>query len=84
LSSRGIGSFYLRRGDADWASDQVSELGYLAQLEAIDGFVFVGTAMFGSPTRVIIEVHDGIPGKWDDAADRIVEDSMHGHGTSRC
>jgi hypothetical protein len=53
--------FYVRRGDAPWASDEVSASGYEARLEAIDGFVYIGTEMYGSPTRVTVEVLDSEP-----------------------
>ena len=44
--------FYLRRGDAEWASDRVTAEGYAVRIEAIDGFVYVGTSMYGHPTAV--------------------------------
>ena len=35
--------FYLRRGEAPWASDAVSETGYGRRLWSDGGFVYVGT-----------------------------------------
>ena len=40
--------FYLRRGDADWLSDEISAEGYERGLEAKDGFAYVGTTMYGN------------------------------------
>ena len=59
--------FYLRRGDAEWASDRVTAEGYAVRIEAIDGFVYVGTSMYGHPTAVRVEVHDTAPDAPDDA-----------------
>lgn len=53
--------FYLRRGAAEWASDQVSDAGYAAGAEAIGGFVYVGTAMYGNPTSVSVELCEANP-----------------------
>ena len=50
--------FYLLRGEAEWTSDRVSPGAYESCLEAIDGFVYVGTSMYGHPTDVRVEVHD--------------------------
>lgn len=72
--------FYLRRGEADWASDQVSEAGYERGLDAIDGFVYVGTTMFGNPTEVSVEVHESHP-EPSDEADRVVEVPLAGSGS---
>ena len=71
--------FYLRRGLAPWASDQVSVEGYEAHLEAIGGFVCVSVEMYGSPTSVKVEVHDIEPPQIEDA-DRSVEVSVDGDG----
>ena len=49
--------FYLRRGDAEWLSDQISDGGYERGLEAIDGFAYVGTTMYGNPIGVVARVH---------------------------
>jgi len=73
--------FYLRRGDAEWASDRVSDRGYERRLEAIEGFVFIGTTMYGSPTSVVVELHDGDVGRLDSSADRVVEASISGEGS---
>jgi len=53
--------FYVQRGDARWASDEVSAEGYAAGVEAIGGFMYVGTTMYGSPTTVTVEVTDAEP-----------------------
>ena len=55
--------FYLRRGDAEWYSDRISDDGYASGLEAVDGFAYVGTTMYGSPTELVIKVRqdDRIP-----------------------
>lgn len=71
--------FYLQRGDADWLPDQVSELGYATRVEAIDGFVYVGTVMYGHPTSVSIRVTDAPPVLTDDG-DHVVEVSVTGEG----
>lgn len=71
--------FYLRRGDADWSSDQVSEDGYTRGLEVIDGFVYVGTTMYGSPTEVVIDLHVSDPGL-DPSADRHSDALLDGDG----
>ncbi|MGH3665277.1 MAG: hypothetical protein ACRDU8_04165 [Egibacteraceae bacterium] len=71
--------FYLRRGAARWASDEVSTEGYEARLDAIGGFVYVGTEMYGSPTEVIVEVHDTEPPVAENA-DRVVDASVGGDG----
>jgi hypothetical protein len=72
--------FYLRRGEAEWASDRVSDDGYQRGLEAIEGFVYVGTAMYGNPTSVRVAVHDAEPEPTSDEADRVVEVSVSGDG----
>ena len=53
--------FYLRRGEAQWASDRVTAEGYVVRIEAIDGFVYAGTSMYGHPTAVGVEVYDTAP-----------------------
>ena len=64
--------FYLRRGDAEWYSDRISDHGYTSGLEAVDGFAYVGTTMYGSPTEVVIEVRQDDPGI-PESADRSAE-----------
>jgi hypothetical protein len=71
--------FYLRRGSAEWNSDKVSGAGYSRGLEAIDGFVYVGTTMYGSPTQITIRVHASNPGP-PDPADRAAEVRLDGDG----
>jgi hypothetical protein len=71
--------FYLRRGEAEWASDRVTDEGYDVRIEAIDGFVYVGTSMYGHPTEVRVEAHDTPPAAPDDA-DHEVEVSLLGNG----
>jgi hypothetical protein len=71
--------FYLTRGDAEWASDRVSDDGYRDHLECIDGFVYVGTSTYGSPTSVTIEVHDSEPAPM--TADRVFEVTLDGEGS---
>lgn len=71
--------FYLRRGGADWASDRVSDEGFAVGLEAIDGFVFIGTTMYGSPIAVALEVHASDPGARL-GADRFAETCLVGSG----
>ena len=70
--------FYLRRGDAEWASDRVSDDGYEVRLEAIGGFVYVGTSMYGHPTEVRTELHDSEPDAVADDADHVAEVSVGG------
>jgi hypothetical protein len=70
--------FYLRRGRAGWASDQVSPHGYKAHLECIDGFVYVGTWTYGSSTSVTLELHDSEP--TPAPADHAVEVNLDGEG----
>ena len=72
--------FYLLRGEAEWASDRVSSDAYETCLEAIDGFVYVGTAMYGHPTDVRVELHDAEPLEVAAEADRVVEVSLAGEG----
>ena len=72
--------FYVRRGEADWQSDRISDDGYERGLEAVNGFVYVGTTMYGNPTRVRILVHDGNPGPPDRAVERVVDARLHGAG----
>jgi hypothetical protein len=71
---------YLLRGEAEWASDRVSDAGYEAGAEAIGGFVYVGTTMYGSPTRVTIEVAEQRPDV-PVGAERSVDLSVTGSGT---
>lgn len=71
--------FYLRRGDAEWCSDRISDDGYASGLEAVDGFAYVGTTMFGSPTEVLIRVHPAEPGT-PAFADRSAEAVLSGAG----
>jgi len=71
--------FYLRRGDAPWASDQVSNETYEVGVEAIGGFVVVGTEMYGSPTEVVVEADDEEP-PVPEHVDRSVEVSIAGNG----
>jgi len=59
--------FYVRRGDAPWASDEVSSEGYDRGVEAIGGFMYVGTTMYGSPTTVTVEVTETEPPTPSDA-----------------
>lgn len=72
--------FYLRRGEAEWQSDRISNEGYERGFEAVNGFVYVGTTMYGNPTRVMVLVHDGNPGPPDPAAERVVEARLDGAG----
>jgi hypothetical protein len=72
--------FYLRRGDADWLSDQVSDEGYERGLQAIDGFAYIGTTMYGSPTNVGVRVHDTDPGPPDAHVDCFAEARLTGSG----
>lgn len=71
--------FYLRRGDAEWYSDRISDDGYASGLEAVDGFAYVGTTMYGSPTEVVIRVRAADPGK-PVSADRSAEAVLSGDG----
>jgi len=71
--------FYLRRGEADWNSDRVSQTGYENGLEEIDGFVYVGTTMYSSPTSVIVQLHSSDPGSPSNA-DRVMETVIGGEG----
>ena len=71
--------FYLRRGNATWRSDEISEDGYALGVESIDGFVFVGTTMYGSPTQVHVRVHESYPGE-PASCDRTAEVLIEGEG----
>ena len=71
--------FYLQRGDAEWCSDRISDDGYARGLEAIDGFVYVGTTMYGSPTEIVVGVHVEDPGLHG-SADRHVDAILGGDG----
>ena len=73
------GQFYLQRGNASWASDRVSDIGYETRLEAAEIFVYVGTSMYGHPTAVRMEVHDHEPGL-SESADQVVEVGLGGVG----
>ena len=72
--------FYLRRGAAEWASDRVTTEGYDVRIEAIDGFVYVGTSTYGHPTAVRVEVHDTAP-EAPDGADHEAEVPLLGEGS---
>jgi hypothetical protein len=71
--------FYLQRGDAPWASDQLSDAGIERALEETGGFVYVGTSMYGNPVEVAVELNDGEPSPQDEA-DRVTEVSLMGSG----
>jgi hypothetical protein len=71
--------FYLQRGNAPWASDQLSRAGIERALEESDGFVYVGTSMYGNPVEVTLELHDGEPSP-QEQADRVTEVSLSGSG----
>lgn len=71
--------FYLRRGDAQWCSDRITDDGYARGLEAVDGFIYVGTTMYGSPTEVAVGVHIDDPGLHE-AADRHADVVLEGDG----
>ena len=71
--------FYLRRGQAEWRSDEISAAGYEQGLEEVEGFVYVGTAMYSSPTRLAIAVHPSDPGAPPNA-DRVAMVAITGHG----
>jgi len=77
--------FYLRRGRAEWRSDEISPAGYERGLEEVDGFVYVGTSMYGSPTRLAITVHASDPGEPPIASIRVPTGRLHArvgwHGT---
>lgn len=72
--------FYLLRGDDPWASDQVSREGYERRLDAIGGFVYVGTSMYGNPVVVTLELHDEEPRVSEDA-DHVADVPLSGSGT---
>jgi hypothetical protein len=71
--------FYLRRGRAEWRSDEISPAGYERGLEEVDGFVYVGTSMYGSPTRLAITVHASDPGAPPNA-DHVAQIEIAGQG----
>ena len=71
--------FYLQRGDAPWASDQLSRAGIERALEESGGFVYVGTSMYGNPVEVALELHDEEPSP-DEQADRVTEVTLSGSG----
>jgi hypothetical protein len=54
--------FYVKTPSAEWASAEVTELGYEAHLEApSQSFIYVGTLKKFSDTPVRVEVHDSEP-----------------------
>lgn len=71
--------FYLRRGEADWNSDKVSQTGYENGVEEIGGFVYIGTTMYSSPTRLTVQLHSSDPGLPADA-DRVIDTAIGGEG----
>ena len=71
--------FYLQRGDEPWASDQVTAGGYDRALDAVGGFAYVGTSMYGNPVEVALELHDEEPPPHEEA-DRVTEVSLAGSG----
>ena len=71
--------FYVRRGKAPCASDEVPASGYEARLEGIGGFAYIGTEMYGSPTRVTVEVLDSEPSVLP-RAERHAESRIEGSG----
>lgn len=71
--------FYLRRGAAEWRSGEISDNGYAEGVEAIEGFVYVGTAMYGSPTRLSVLMHFSDPGP-SESAERTAEFLLTGTG----
>jgi len=71
--------FYLRRGSAEWASEQISSEGYESHLECINGFVYVGTWTYGSRTSVAVELHDEEPPTTGES-DHVVEVALDGDG----
>jgi hypothetical protein len=72
--------FYLQRGDAPWASDRITEAGYEAALDAVDGFACVATSMYGNPAAVTVELHEREPPPAEEEADRVTEVSLSGSG----
>ena len=72
--------FYLQRGEAPWASDQLSHAGIERALEEHGGFVYVGTSMYGNPVEVALELHGNEPLP-DESADRVTEVSLSGSGS---
>jgi hypothetical protein len=71
--------FYVRRGDAEWRSDEISDDGCERGLEAIGGFVYVGTAMYGSPTELAVRVHTSEP-RPPESAERTAQVTVGGDG----
>lgn len=72
--------FYGVRGDAAWVPDQVTPEGYARRLEAVAGFVYIGTNRYGGGGTVEIEVHDAPIGAADEAWQHVVEVSLDGSG----
>ena len=71
--------FYLLRGDDPWASDQVTREGYERRVDAIGGFVYLGTSMYGNPVVMTLELHDDEPPVSEDA-DHVAEVPLSGSG----
>lgn len=72
--------FYLQRGDAPWASEQLTRAGIDRALETTGGFAYVGTSMYGNPVEVTLELHDEEPSALAEA-DRVTEVSLSGSGS---
>lgn len=71
--------FYVKTPSAEWASDQVTEAGYEAHLEAPNpGFIYVGTLKKFYPTPVRVEVHDSEPDDLSDDWAHVAEVSFDG------
>jgi len=68
--------FYAKSPEADWLSDQVSDLAYETKLEARAGFVYLGTARRYGTTRLRIEVHDSEPAEPDVRWQHVAEVSL--------
>lgn len=68
--------FYLRRGEAPWASDAVSETGYERRLWSDGGFVYVGTHRRFGTMPVTITVLNGRPDLPDDRWQHVAEVSL--------
>lgn len=71
--------FYLQRGDEPWASDRITAEGYDRALDAVGGFAYVGTSMYGNPVELTLELHDDEPALLE-KADRVTEVSLTGSG----
>lgn len=61
-----------------WRSDSVSPDGYERHLEALEGFVYIGTWTYGGTTSVVVEVHQSEPTLTE--ADHVVEVTLDGDG----